>query len=179
MLKQLFTITAHKSAPIACALLLFLSGFTMAPASADDVNATVKPTCVDWKRLNLTAQQTQQIDQLTQEWNSKYMRIQPQIISLQRKIKTRFADPNSDPLEIMATQQSLARLQEELRNEAMANYLRKRSLLTEVQQRQLETMMQQMVAERQQRCMPQSNQPDEQNGFMSIIHKVRWAIEPH
>jgi glutaminase len=107
------------------------------------------------------------------------MRIQPQIVSLQRKLRSKFADPSADPLEIMSTQQSLTRLQEELRNEAMANYLRKRALLTDNQQRQLETMMHQMVVERQAKLSPQTSQADEQNGLMNIIHKVKWAIEPH
>lgn len=168
--KQLLVATAM-------ALSAIMSG--VSPAMAEDPCVTNKAACVDWKRLKLTTQQTQQIDQLQQDWNTKYMKLQPQIVSLQQKMRTKFADPNSDPLEIMSTQQSLARLQEELRNEAMSNYLRKRGLLSDVQQRQLEGMMQQMVAERQQRMAPKTSHDEQNAGLMNIIHKVKWAIEPH
>lgn len=133
---------------------------------------------VDWKKLNLSSQQSQQIKQLEQEWNSKYMKIQPDILDHQRKLQKLLLDPKSDPLEIMSTNQSVFRLKEQLRNEATANYLRKRAVLNQDQQHQLESMMQQMIVLRQQ-SGGGAPQQEESGGFMDIIQKVRWAIQQH
>lgn len=179
-------IWLYRMSKVVCALGISIVIAGNAAAVADEgvapggCSGHGKTACVDWKRLNLNNQQSQQIDHLQEEWNAKYQRLQPQILTLQTRLRTKFADPSADPLEIMATQQTLARLQEELRNEAMANYLRKRAILSMQQQRQLEGMVHQMVVERQQRMMPQTSQADEQNaGLMNIMHKVQWAIEPH
>jgi hypothetical protein len=134
--------------------------------------------CVDWKKLNLTGVQSQQIQTLEQDWNSKYMKIQPDILEQQRKLARLLMDPKSDPLEIMSTNQRIAHLREHLRNEATTNYLKKRALLNGDQQHQLEFMMQRMIATRQQ-SMTTVPQTEEQGGFMDIIHKVKWAIEKH
>lgn len=134
--------------------------------------------CLDWKKLNLSTQQTMQIQGLEQDWNSKYVKLQPEILEQQRKLAKLLMDPKSDPLEIMATNQSIARLKEQLRNEATTNYLHKRALLNSDQQHQLESMMQQMIASRQQSATS-APQTEEQGGFMDIIQKVRWAIQQH
>jgi peptidoglycan hydrolase CwlO-like protein len=149
-------------------------------AIADDANKIGghARNCVDWTRLNLTPQQSQQIAQLDAEWQTKYSALQPQIIQLQRKLERLLPDPKSDPLEIMATQQNIARMKEQLRNEATTNYLRKRSVLLEPQQHQLEAMLHQMVMERQRPSMP-STQADQQGGITNIVNKIKWAIEPH
>lgn len=131
---------------------------------------------LDWKKLNLSSQQSQQIQTLEQDWNGKYMQIQPQIQEHQRKLARLLVDPKSDSLEIMSTNQTLTRLKEQLRNEATTNYLRKRSILNQDQQHQLESMMQQMISSRQQ-GVSGAPQVEEQGGFMSIIQRVRWAIQ--
>jgi Spy/CpxP family protein refolding chaperone len=132
--------------------------------------------CVDWKKLNLSSVQTQQIQTLEQDWNTKYMKIQPEILEHQRKLAKLLMDPKSDPLEIMATNQRIAHLREQLRNEATTNYLKKRAILNGDQQHQLEFMMQQMIATRQQSMAPVTR-TEEQDGFSDIIRKVRWAIQ--
>ena len=134
--------------------------------------------CVDWKKLNLTAPQTQQIQALESDWNAKYMKMQPDILEQQRKLAKLLMDPKSDPLEIMSTNQRIAHMKEHLRNEATTNYLKKRAILNQDQQHSLETMMQQMIATRQQSAAT-APQQEEQGGFMDIIHKVRWAIQQH
>lgn len=143
-------------------------------AYADE--AAGKP-CVDWKKLNLSSTQSQQIQALETDWNSKYMKIQPEILDHQRKYAKMLMDPKSDPLEIMSTNQKIAHLKEVLRNEATTNYLKKRAILNSDQQHLLETMMQQMIASRQQSAATPPVAGDEQGGFMDIIHKVRWAIQ--
>lgn len=146
------------------------------PAFADP--ASPSHCCVDWRKLNLTQQQNQQITALETEWNSKYNRVQPQIAELQKKLEKLLPDPHSDPLEIMQTQQTIARLKEQLRGEATTNYLRKRAILNEPQQHQLEAMLQQMVIDRQ-RPAQAAVQPEQNGGIMNIVNKIKWAIEPH
>jgi hypothetical protein len=133
--------------------------------------------CIDWKRLNLSTQQYQAIGQLDDSWHAKYQHTQPQIIENQRKLERLLSDSKSDPLEIMATQQNIARLKEQLRNEATTNYLRKRAVLNEGQQHQLEGMLSQMVMDRQ-RTSPMV-QADQAGGIGNIVNKIKWAIEPH
>lgn len=135
-------------------------------------------SCVDWKKLNLSAPQSQQVQALESDWNGKYLRMQPEILTEQRKLAKLLMDPKSDPLDIMATNQRIAHLKEQLRNEATTNYLKKRAILNQDQQHHLETMMQQMIATRQQSAAS-APQTEEQGGFMDIIHKVKWAIQQH
>ncbi len=132
--------------------------------------------CVDWKKLSLSQPQSQQIGALEQDWNSKYLKIQPEILEQQRKLAKLLMEPKSDPLDIMSTNQRIAHLKENLRNEATANYLKKKAILNPDQQHQLEGMMQQMIATKQQ-SVTNAPQGEEQGGFMDIIHKVRWAIQ--
>jgi hypothetical protein len=142
-------------------------------AMADDGG---KP-CIDWKKLNLSSTQSQQIQVLETDWSTKYMKIQPEILEHQRKYAKMLMDPKSDPLEIMSTNQRIAHLKEVLRNEATTNYLKKRAILNSDQQHQLETMMGQMIATKQQSAVSAPSSTEEQGGFMGIIHKVRWAIQ--
>lgn len=137
------------------------------PVAADDAG-------INWSRLNLTAQQQTQIQQLEAEWSSKYLRIQPQIIEGKKKLQKLFADPHADPLEIMNTQQSVMRLQEELRTAATANHLKKRAILTVPQRRQYEMMLQTMLVERQRGNLGTHGQSS--TGLMDMIQKARWAI---
>lgn len=153
------------------ALIISTSVFTCGAAFAEGCG-------LDWKKLNLNSQQAAQIQGFEQEWNAKYIKLQPEILEHQRRLAKLLMDPKSDPLEIMATNQSIARLKEQLRNEATANYLHKRAILNSDQQHQLESMMQQMIASRQQSATS-TPQTEEQSGFMDIIQKVRWAIQQH
>lgn len=168
--------TSRLSAALVTALF---SAFMNSPAFAQDPNhnAHGPGRCIDWTRLNLNQQQSQSITQLDSEWRAKYQQLQPQILQKQKKLQELLADSKSDPLEIMSTQQSIARMRENLRNEATTNYLRKRAILTETQQHQLEAMLQQMVMERQ-RATPMV-QADQAGGITNIVNKIKWAIEPH
>ena len=153
--------------------------FTMLWVSLPPVLAEETRQTVDWGRLNLSGQQAHQIQGLEQDWNNKYVRIQPQILDCQRQLVKILADPKSDPLEIMFCQQTIARSKEQLRNEATANYLRKRAVLNESQQRCLEYQLQQVVSDRQRTMLPGSSSEEENSGFAGLMHKVRWAIDPH
>lgn len=156
------------------AITLSLGAFIIGPSAA--LADEDGKCCVDWKKLSLSQVQSQKIQELEQDWNTKYMKIQPEILEQQRKLAKLLLDPKSDQLEIMTTNQRIAHLKEHLRNEATTNYLKKRAILNNDQQHQLEGMMQQMIASKQQSAAG-SAQPEEQGGFMDIIHKVRWAIQ--
>jgi Skp family chaperone for outer membrane proteins len=146
---------------------------TALPAVAQE--RTIK--CIDWSKLNLSSQQQQQINSLESEWKTKYSQAQPKIVEAQKKLEALLPNPKSDPLEIMATQQTVARLKENLRNDATTNYLRKRALLNETQQHQLEGMLQQMVTDRQR--ANSAAQGEQSPGIQNIVNKIKWAIEPH
>lgn len=170
-------ITNRRPWLVAGAVAALLGGAM--PAFAEDLKAAA-PCCVDWNKLGLSPQQSQQVQVLEKDWNSKYTHIQPRIVAEQKELVKLLGEPKSDPLEIMETQQQITRLREQLRNEATTNYLRKRALLTASQQHQLEGMLQQMVTDRQQRTSVQASTVSDQNGgIMNIVNKVKWAIEPH
>jgi len=160
-----------KSAAFNLALLLSSELFTA--ALADDVHCAI-----NWKRLGLSAQQSQQIQYLETQWNTEYMEIQPGIVEDQRKLTRLLADPKSDSLEIMALQQSIARKREQLRSAATANYLRKRQILSEGQQHALEDMIREAIAERQHVTIPGSQADVAPDRIQSLIERVR-NIWPH
>lgn len=128
---------------------------------------------INWQRLNLTPQQSQQIQLLEAQWNHDYMEIQPAIIEEQHKLTRLLSDPKSDPLEIIALQQSIARKKEHLRAAATTNYLRKRQLLSDGQQHGLEDMIHQAVAERQRTANPGSQTDVMPDHIQNLIQRVR------
>lgn len=158
-----------RSTALGVGLILALA--TMPSAQADEPRG-----CVDWQQLSLTVEQTQQIQVLESDWNGKYMKIQPQILENQRRLARLLPDAKSDPIEILSTQQNITRLKEQLRNEATANYLRKRAILNDSQQHQLEQQIQRLVQDKQRTAVPASQSDDQNSGFMNVIHKIRWAI---
>jgi Spy/CpxP family protein refolding chaperone len=128
---------------------------------------------INWQRLNLTPQQSQQIQALEAQWNHDYMELQPTIIEEQHRLTRLLSDPKSDPLEIMALQQSIARKKEQLRAAATANYLRKRQLLNDGQQHGLEDMIHQAVAERQRMNNPGAQTDVMPDHIQYLIQRVR------
>ena len=148
------------------AVLLAVPG--AGPALADESRCSI-----NWARLNLSPEQTQQIQSLEQQWNKDYMDLQPVIIDDQHKLTRLLSDPKSDPVEIMALQQAIARKKEQLRSNATANYLRKRQLLNEAQQHGLEDMMRQAVADRQRASGPGGQTEVMPDHIQYLIQRVR------
>lgn len=140
------------------------------PARADEPHMSI-----DWRKLQLTPAQSQQIQGLEAQWTEEYMRVQPSIIEDQRKLQNLLSDPKSDSLEIMAVQQSLARKKEQLRSSATANYLRKRQVLDGEQQRSLEDMIRQTIAERQRTLNPGSQTDVMPDRIQNLMQRVRNA----
>jgi len=117
-------------------LVIGIQSALVMPAFAEDC-------CVDWSKLNLSAQQNQQIQQLESQWQQDYNQIKPSIET-----------HNADPVELMAVQQSITRKKDQLNAAATANYLRKRQVLNENQQHQLNQMIQARIAAKQQEMHP-------------------------
>jgi Spy/CpxP family protein refolding chaperone len=150
-------------------------------ALAQDANGYGHHHCIDWTKLHLNNSQNERIRVLQSEWSGQYGTVMPEIHFQQHHLQELFRNPQSDPLEIVSTQQSIMRLQEQLRNDAMTNYLHKRAVLSDPQQRELEAQLHEMVLERQQRsrigCAPA--EPGDESGLGNIMQKIRWAIGAH
>ncbi len=109
----------------------------------------VQKSMIDWSKLNLTKDQSQAIDDLNNKWLHDYNEIQPLIKDDQRKLTELLGSHNSDPVEIMSVQQSLAHKREKLKNIAMVNYLKKRQILTDTQKHDLDLMVRDVIAQKQ------------------------------
>jgi hypothetical protein len=134
---------------------------------------------IDWNRLNLTPVQNQQIQSLEGEWAHDYNNMKPTILDEQHKLTKLLADHNADTVEIMSVQQSIARKKEQLNSLATANYLKKRQILNETQQYNLEQMIRQTVANRQRALNPSSQtevMPDRVQNLMQRVRNI-W-IQP-
>lgn len=154
---------------------LLLAGFLSA-GSLEPVLAN-EPCHINWGDLQLSPNQDQQIKQLDAQWNQEYMQVQPSIVEDQKKLSRLLADPRSDPLEIMALQQSIARRKEHLRASATATYLRKRQILDEGQRQALEGMIRQVISERQRMMNPGSHtdvMPDRVQDLMQRVRNI-WG----
>lgn len=128
---------------------------------------------IDWTKLNLNPQQNQHIQQLEGQWSKDYNTIKPAIVEDQRKLTKMLEVHDSDPVEIMALQQSIARKKEQLNQLATTNYLQKRKVLNETQQHSLEQMIRQAVAERQRQINPGAQTEVVPDRIQNLMQKVR------
>jgi Spy/CpxP family protein refolding chaperone len=156
-----------------------VGALTQSPGCADEYSATGR-CCVDWNKLNLTSGQSQQIDQLNCEWTKDYNELKPVIVDDQQKLQKLLADHNSDPVEVMAMQQQIARKREQLNGLATANYLRKRQVLNENQQFNLEQMIKELVRKRQAQMYPnQHTDTVVTDRIQDLMNRVRniWPVQ--
>lgn len=131
-------------------------------------------TCmIDWKQLNLNADQSKQIQVYESQWTQDYNQIKPVITEEQRKLQRMLESHNPDAIEVMALQQSIARKKEQLNQAATANYLKKRQVLTEHQQHQLEQMIRQRIQEKQKEMHPGAQTEVVPDRIQDIMQKVR------
>lgn len=134
--------------------------------------------CVDWSKLNLSPQQTQQVQQLETQWQQDYSQIKPAIADEQRKLQRLLESHNADPVELMAVQQSLTRKKEQLNQAATANYLRKRQVLNENQQHQLEQMIRQRIIAKQKEMHPNMQSNDMPGRLQNLMQRVLQTNPP-
>jgi len=85
------------------------------------------------------------------------------------------ADHNSDPVQIMALQQSVARKKEQLSNAAMQNYLSKKKVLNETQQKQLEEMIRKEMQTRRAQMYPGANASPEPDRLQNLMQRI-WPV---
>ena len=128
---------------------------------------------VDWTKLNLSPQQSSQIQSLEQQWYKDFNELSPQIRDEQSKLQKLLSDHNADPIQVMALQQSIARRREQLSNAAMQNYLNKRKVLDEKQQKQLEEMMRVLIISRKQQLNPGAQTEVMPDKIQSLMRRVR------
>lgn len=153
------------------ATILIVTGCVL-PAAADEPNCSI-----NWTKLNLSPQQSERIQSLDNKWNEFYVNLQSSIVNDQRKLTQLLSDPKSDPVEIMALQQSITRKREQLRSKATATYLRKRQLLNDQQQVELQNMVKRAIAERR-RINSMGTQPANTDRIQNLMQRVRniWPM---
>lgn len=101
-----------------------------------------------YNKLQLSPVQRERIEDLDHDWKNRYSELGPRLQAAQNHLMKLLATPKSDPLEITSAQQRVNQLKEQLSEMATANYLKKRRLLNEGQQKELEGHLRRMVAER-------------------------------
>ena len=134
---------------------------------------------VDWSKLNLNNQQTKRIQELEEQWRRDYGQLKPAIYEDQRKIGRLLGEHDSDPVEIMSLQASLDRKKGQLSALALSNYLKKREVLTDNQQRTLEIMMRQAIAEKEQNSAGTALTQTSPDRIQGLMQKVRnaWTVQ--
>ncbi len=151
-----------------CGVVVIIQGFSgiVLPAIADG-------KCpIDWSKLNLTASQKQQIDQIEAQWQHELMEIKPAIVEDQHKLTKKLGE-HCDQLEVIALQESIQRKQNQLRQLAMMTVLKKKLVLNEIQQRNMESMLNTAIAARQRELNPGSEQRVVPDGVQDLIQRVR------
>jgi len=140
-------------------------------------NQSAPVSCnIDWSKLNLSPQQSSQIQALEQQWYKDFNELSPQIRDEQSKLQKLLSDHNADPVQVMSMQQSIAARKAQLSNAAMQNYLNKRKLLDEKQQKQLEDMMRTMIQARKSQMYPGSQTEVMPDKIQSLMRKVREIL---
>ena len=159
------------------ALIASLSLFSAAsPVAA--YAPTDRPIC-DWTKLNLNEDQNKQIQEIEAGWNQKYRELMPSLSEDQQRLSKLLEDHNSDPVEIMTVQTSVARKREQLNEIALATYLRKKALLDENQKHVLELMTKRAIAERHRSDATASvneEMPDHIQGLMQRVRNI-WPVQ--
>lgn len=133
---------------------------------------------IDWTKLNLSPQQSSQIQTLEAQWIKEYQELAPAIQEDQKRLAQLLADRQADPVEVMAVQQSIAQKKEKLHNEALKNFLKKKQILNDNQKQQLEFMLKQSIEERQKQLNSSSDQvmPDRIQNLMQKVRNI-WPIQ--
>jgi hypothetical protein len=160
--------------PIALAFCLLSS----MPSQVAAFAPTDKPIC-DWSKLALNEDQSKQIQEIEAGWNQKYRELMPSLVEDQQKLSKLLEDHNSDPVEIMTLQTSVARKREQLNAVALSTYLKKKALLDDNQKHVLELMTKRAIAERHRNDATSSvneEMPDHIQGLMQRVRNI-WPVQ--
>ncbi len=159
---------------IALSLLVILA----AAGPCASASFATDPHCpIDWSQFHLSQQQQQQLAVLDGQWDRSYNQIKPEMVADQNRLSDLLADTKSDPLEVVSLQQSIARKKEQLRSLATSIYLRKRQILNQEQQLQLEECMRQYMDAKRRQQSGGSQTDAMPDGVNNLINKVRnmWS----
>jgi len=133
----------------------------------------------DWNKLGLSDSQLKQVQQVETNWEEKYAELMPALVDDQKHLSKLLAERDSDPIELMAVQASVARRREQLNALALAAYLKKREVLDENQKHALELMMKRAIAERQRTdasAYTNEEMPDHIQGLMQRVRNI-WPVQ--
>ncbi len=151
-----------------------LTELTFAQAClAQDGSSGSSSGCIDWSKLELSPQQSNQVQQLEQQWYKESGEILPQIREEQLKLQKLLAEHNPDSMQIVGLQQSIARRKEQLNLAAMQNYLSKKKLLNDKQQLQFEQMIQQNMTKRRMQLYPGSQTEPMPDKIQMLMQRVK------
>lgn len=103
---------------------------------------------INYKKLDLTKEQSVKIQQLDQQWFEKYQKLKPQIQEKKQKVNKLMADPKGDSTDILMLQKKVDSLISELKGEATKILIKKKQVLTATQRKQLQQMINDEVAKR-------------------------------
>src|SRR5476651_501412 len=81
------------------------------PCLAQESN-TSTGSSIDWNKLHLSTEQSNQIKQIDQQWYKESAEIIPQIKEEQSKLQRALADHSSEGVQVFALQQAVARRKE-------------------------------------------------------------------
>jgi hypothetical protein len=164
--RRKLTIRIAKAANV-CSAVMALSYL---PAFADATKCHIR-----WDKLNLSPSQSQQIAQIETQWQHDFTEIKPTIIEEQQKLTKKLGE-HCDQLEVISLQESIQRKQNQLRQIAMMTFLKKRSVLNESQQHNLEAMMNQEIISRQRERNPGSQQNIVPDGVQDLLQRVNGVF---
>jgi hypothetical protein len=139
---------------------------------------TDRPIC-DWTKLGLNEEQNKQVQEIEAGWDQKYRELMPSLVDDQQRLSKLLEDHNSDPVEIMTLQASVARKREQLNALALATYLKKKALLDDNQKHVLELMTKRAIAERHRTDATSSTteeMPDHIQGLMQRVRNI-WPVQ--
>ncbi len=162
---------------ISAAVVATICTLHFAPAGYAQESQAAPASCnVDWTKLNLSPVQNSQIQTLEQQWYKDFNELSPQIRDEQSKLHKLLSDHNADPVQVMSMQQSIAARRAQLSNAAMQNYLNKRKVLDEKQQKQLEDMMRIMIQNRKAQMNPGSQTEVMPDKIQNLMRRVREIL---
>src|SRR5277367_2442799 len=127
-----------------------------------------------WERLNLNAQQTQQIQALEQQWEHTHDELAPAIADEQQLMMKKLGQ-HCDQLEIISLHNSIDTKQRQLRSAAFMTLLKKKAVLNEDQRRSFEDMWHAEIVKRQQENnqVPRDGTPD---GIQDLWNRANHVI---
>jgi Spy/CpxP family protein refolding chaperone len=169
---------SNKSSLLQLAIAFCASLFLSSTAPMAAFAPTDRPIC-DWTKLSLNEDQSKQIHEIEEGWNQKYREMMPSLVEDQQRLSKLLEDHNSDPVEIMTVQTSVARKREQLNAVALATYLKKKSILDENQKHLLELMTKRAIAERHRNDATSSvneEMPDHIQGLMQRVRNI-WPVQ--